>query len=580
MSQPSAKGPRTAPPTCCGVIEEAAYRSREKRAARTKPQPWIVRKLMVAFTLGIMGYSAYVFVGRLCVDMIRRRDGVGGSRGTGIALLVVFSILFLWMMWAYVKVICTSPGYAKDYTPKCDRPPNPEPQPFTPYDHDVEGIRYSHSRPSHSHAPSRDTDRESIGGPSYENIPARAPTNAPESSLNANLNSNGVGKGTRDTNNIPTQPTPTYGREKSPAEYISRRPPKTPILCPHHRYCAIDEIVKPYRTHHCRSCGTCILKYDHHCPWIGQCVGARNHKFFLNFVQAASVYAVYVCVVFIIFLARAVNSPNGTLDPQWIVIIALSGIFGLFTTLLQVTHIRLICLGQTTVESMMARSMRHREDRTMSDVLGTCAILGKRRTRRRWDAEWGRIDQEGNIWWLGSGMEGWKDVMGRNPWGWFCESLLILLGLSNSCSCPFSWFLSGSTGSWSIHTDRMIRLAYARSIASCPAASNSFCGDGGNLHLGRYQWSRYRGTDESAYTPYVLVTVDVVFFPITCRRRCSVRTSCVHVPRSQGEWCPGLPGGSCLLVCTRWPVSIVQGAALWGDSICTLQRGFTRSLRG
>lgn len=48
-------------------------------------------------------------------------------------------------------------------------------------------------------------------------------------------------------------------------------------------------------------------------------------------------------------------------------------------------------------------------------------VREKRRIRRRWDEEWGTIEKEGNIWWLGSGMKGWVDVMGINRWGWICE---------------------------------------------------------------------------------------------------------------------------------------------------------------
>lgn len=67
--------------SCCGVIEEATYQAREKRERNTKGQPWVTLKLMVGVTLGIMGYSSYVYIGRFCVKMIQRRDG--GSRTAG-----------------------------------------------------------------------------------------------------------------------------------------------------------------------------------------------------------------------------------------------------------------------------------------------------------------------------------------------------------------------------------------------------------------------------------------------------------------------------------------------------------------
>jgi len=57
---------------CCGIVEEAALRAREKRQNRTVPQPWVVRKIAVFLTLGIMGYSGYVYISRFCISSINR----------------------------------------------------------------------------------------------------------------------------------------------------------------------------------------------------------------------------------------------------------------------------------------------------------------------------------------------------------------------------------------------------------------------------------------------------------------------------------------------------------------------------
>ncbi|ORX33793.1 DHHC palmitoyltransferase-domain-containing protein [Kockovaella imperatae] len=50
------------------------------------------------------------------------------------------------------------------------------------------------------------------------------------------------------------------------------------------RYCKMCNHYKPPRTHHCRQCKTCVLKLDHHCPWIVNCVGYYNQGHFIRFL--------------------------------------------------------------------------------------------------------------------------------------------------------------------------------------------------------------------------------------------------------------------------------------------------------
>lgn len=48
--------------------------------------------------------------------------------------------------------------------------------------------------------------------------------------------------------------------------------------------CADCLTIRTTRSKHCSVCNKCIERFDHHCPWINNCVGANNHRYFIGFV--------------------------------------------------------------------------------------------------------------------------------------------------------------------------------------------------------------------------------------------------------------------------------------------------------
>ena len=51
-------------------------------------------------------------------------------------------------------------------------------------------------------------------------------------------------------------------------------------------YCYLCEVNVLRRSKHCRRCNKCVDVFDHHCPWLNTCVGARNYRHFLMLLVA------------------------------------------------------------------------------------------------------------------------------------------------------------------------------------------------------------------------------------------------------------------------------------------------------
>eukprot|EP00760_Papus_ankaliazontas_P001834 PhM_4_TR1063/c0_g1_i1/m.83410/K20028/ZDHHC2_15_20; palmitoyltransferase ZDHHC2/15/20 len=127
------------------------------------------------------------------------------------------------------------------------------------------------------------------------------------------------------------------------------------------RTCRRCNVYKPDRSHHCSSCDRCVLKMDHHCPWINNCVGFFNQKFFLLFILYITMCCTFVGLTAwealwhsFDFLAekqprqlfKAIRAINFAFS--YIVVVVFSVSLGMFVSF----HFGLVMKNTTTIERL------------------------------------------------------------------------------------------------------------------------------------------------------------------------------------------------------------------------------------
>ena len=110
------------------------------------------------------------------------------------------------------------------------------------------------------------------------------------------------------------------------------------------RYCDICKIFIPPKTNHCRRCDNCVQDFDHHCKWLGCCIGRRNYYSFFCFI---------VCLKTLLFISGGhIVQFMKRYGPQAELIIILSFDLGflVFLSYLVFCHIYFLWRNFTAIE--------------------------------------------------------------------------------------------------------------------------------------------------------------------------------------------------------------------------------------
>ncbi|KAK1418450.1 hypothetical protein QVD17_27595 [Tagetes erecta] len=130
--------------------------------------------------------------------------------------------------------------------------------------------------------------------------------------------------------------------------------------------CATCKIVRPLRAKHCSTCERCVEQFDHHCPWVSNCVGKKNKWDFVGFL---------VLEVFAMSLTGAVALTRLVTDPlapssfgAWLqhvgnqhvgVLLFLVSDFSLFIGVAALTVMQISQVGRNITTNEMANMMRY-----------------------------------------------------------------------------------------------------------------------------------------------------------------------------------------------------------------------------
>ncbi|CAB4056078.1 ZDHHC2_15_20 [Lepeophtheirus salmonis] len=121
------------------------------------------------------------------------------------------------------------------------------------------------------------------------------------------------------------------------------------------RICMDCRSIKPDRAHHCSVCGICVLKMDHHCPWVNNCVAFFNYKFFILFLGYALLYCLYVAMTSFRYFLLFWNSESPAHGKFHVLFLFfVSSMFSVSLCFLFIYHCYLISRNLTTLEAFRA----------------------------------------------------------------------------------------------------------------------------------------------------------------------------------------------------------------------------------
>lgn len=115
-------------------------------------------------------------------------------------------------------------------------------------------------------------------------------------------------------------------------------------------FCSICNVHKPLRAKHCYDCNKCVLKFDHHCHWLGTCVGYMNHRKFWWYAVLETPLCVWTCALYCNAFTESKTSYTWLQNGLVVALLIFLMLCIIFLVALILFHSYLILTNQTTYE--------------------------------------------------------------------------------------------------------------------------------------------------------------------------------------------------------------------------------------